>query len=83
MSESVVIQLWGSPTCRRYQRMREAVLATARRLDVSLRLEEVNDAGRLASVNPLHLPQLRMGERVLARGNPPSADAIARWLMDA
>ena len=83
MQPEITIELWGVATCRRYQRMRRAVLEGAQRLGVNVRLEEINDAGRLARVNPLHLPQLRMGERVLARGNPPSADAVARWLTES
>ena len=78
----ISIHLLGSPTCPRYQRMRQVVLDEAQRLGVDVRLEEINDVGRLARVNPLHLPQLRLGERVLARGNPPSADAVARWLTE-
>ncbi len=83
MSKTVVIQLWGSPTCPRYQRMRRTVLEEAQRLGVDIQLDEINDARQLAMVNPLHLPQLRMGDRILARGNPPSADAIAGWLSQA
>ena len=79
----ISLRLLGSPTCHRYQRMRQVVLDEAQRLGVDVRLEEINDAGRLARVNPLHLPQLRLGERVLARGNPPSADAVARWLTES
>lgn len=74
------LQLWGSPTCPRYQRMRRTVLNEAQRLGVDVQLEEINDAGRLAGVNPLHLPQVRMGERVLARGNPPTPETVAQWL---
>ena len=83
MTGDVIIQLWGSPTCPRYQRMRSTVLAEAQRLGAAVRLEEINDVGRLARVNPLHLPQLRIGGEIVARGNPPSADAVARWLTEA
>ena len=83
MTAAVTIQLWGSPTCPRYQRMRRTVLNEAQRLGVDVRLEEINDAGHLAGVNPLHLPQLRRNGQVLARGNPPRPAEVARWLMEA
>ncbi len=79
----ISLRLLGSPTCHRYQRMRQVVLDEAQRLGVAIRLEEINEAGRLASVNPLHLPQLRLGGEIVARGNPPSADAVARWLTES
>lgn len=79
--DAPILQLWGSPTCPRYQRMRRIVLAEARRLGAAIQLEEINDAARLAGVNPLHLPQLRLGERVLARGNPPTPETVAQWLI--
>lgn len=83
MASTLVMQLWGSPTCPRYERMRRTVLEEAQRLGVDVRLDEINDVGRLARVNPMHLPQLRMDDRVLARGNPPSAEAVASWLSQA
>ncbi len=78
----ISIHLLGSPTCPRYQRMRQVVLDEAQRLGVDVRLEEINDVGRLARVNPLHLPQLRLGGEIIARGNPPSPAAVTRWLTE-
>jgi hypothetical protein len=75
-------QLIGSPTCRRYQRMREILMAAAIRLDIPVDLNEINDTQRLMQFNPLSLPQFTIDGHLMAVGNPPAKTDVERRLRE-
>jgi Thioredoxin domain len=77
------IKLVGSPLCRRYQRMCQQALEAATRLGVEIQLQEVNDPKRLSQANPLNLPQLYIGETLVASRNPPKAKEIEQQIQKA
>ncbi len=72
------VKLFGTPACRRYQRMRELILAEAQRLGVEIELTEIGDTESLSKINPLSLPRLYVGDELVASQNPPRAQEIAR-----
>ncbi len=74
-----MLQLFGAPQCRRYQRMRAQALQACARV-AGCQLEEVNDTERLAQHNPLDLPLLVWQGEVIFRRNPPTADEIVARL---
>lgn len=74
------IRLVGSPACRRYHKMRAAVLDAAARLGVQVNLEEVNDTERLSAFNPLSLPRLYIEDKLVASQNPPKTQDVERAL---
>ncbi|HEY53300.1 MAG TPA: thioredoxin family protein [Caldilineae bacterium] len=76
----IVVQLIGAPSCRRYQKMREIVVTEAERLNIPIRLEEIDGAARLAQYNPLSLPRLDIGGNLVASPNPPTPTAVAHHL---
>lgn len=65
-------RLFGTPACRRYQRMRVWLTAEAARLGLSLDLSEINDMEQLSQFNPLSLPRLYLGKTLVASQNLPS-----------
>ena len=79
----IPIQLIGSPTCRRYQKMRDVVETEAARLGLAIALEEINDTPRLMRFDPLRLPQLHIGGELVARGNPPKTSDVGSRLQAA
>ena len=76
----IEVRLMGTPACRRYQRMRDLILAEVRKLGVEIRLTEIGDTASLSQVNPLSLPRLYVGDELLASQNPPKADVISQVL---
>lgn len=80
MIDTISIQLIGAPTCRRYQKMRTIVQDEAAPLGLVLALEEINDTARLAQINPLSLPQLHIGGKLVAQGNPPKPVLVRQIL---
>ncbi len=66
----------GTPSCRRYQRMRDLVFVEAEKLGAAIQLTEVGDTESLSQVNPLSLPRLYIGDELLASQNPPSVQII-------
>jgi hypothetical protein len=64
------IQLWGTPQCRRYQKMRTAVQKAAAALGLEIELQEINDTDQLSQSNPLDLPRLCLEGEVIASRNP-------------
>ncbi len=72
----IPVKLIGTPACRRYQRMRDAVLKEAERLGIAIQLEEIGDTESLSQINPLSLPRLYIGETLVAAQNPPKSQEI-------
>lgn len=76
MSHMTLVTLYGTPSCRRYQRMREMVINASQRLGVPIELQEVGDTGSLSQINPLSLPRLYIRERLVASQNPPRVQEV-------
>lgn len=76
----VTVTLYGTPSCRRYQRMRELVIREAERLGVPIQLDEIGDTKRLSQINPLSLPRLYIGGDLIASQNPPQAQIVGTAL---
>lgn len=74
------VTLYGTPSCRRYRKMRAVILAEAQKLGVEIQLTEIGDAESLSKINPLSLPRLYIGDELLASQNPPGAEDVARIL---
>lgn len=74
------VTLYGTPSCRRYQRMRDSVLTEAQKLGVEIHLTEIGDTESLSKINPLSLPRLYVGDELVASQNPPKAQEIAQAL---
>lgn len=76
----IEVRLMGTPACRRYQRMRDLILAEAQKLGAEIYLTEIGDTESLSQVNPLSLPRIYVGDDLLASQNPPKADVASRAL---
>lgn len=76
----IQVTLYGTPSCRRYQKMRDAILVEAEKLGAQIQLIEIGDIESLSKINPLSLPRLYVGDELLASQNPPKADAAAQAL---
>jgi len=76
----LTVTLYGTPACRRYQRMRDVVVAEAERLGIAIRVEEIGDVEQLSKINPLSLPRLYIAGDLVASQNPPKAQAIENVL---
>lgn len=74
------VTLYGTPSCRRYQRMRDLILTEAQKLGVEIDLTEIGDTENLSKINPLSLPSLYVGDELVASQNLPRAQEIARAL---
>ena len=72
----IQIKLLGSPTCRRYQKMRACVVEEAERLKVDIQVEEIADTEILSQFYPLSLPRLYVGGDLVASQNPPKTDKV-------
>jgi hypothetical protein len=76
----VIVKLMGTPTCRRYQKMRTRVIEEAERLKIAIQVEEVGDMETLSRLNPLSLPRLYIKDISVASQNPPKAETITQAL---
>jgi len=76
----IEIRLMGTPACRRYQRMRDLILAEAQKLGAEIQLTEVGDTESLSKINPLSLPRLYIGDELVASQNPPKVEDVVRAL---
>jgi hypothetical protein len=76
----ISIQLWGTPLCRRYQRMRTAVLESAAELGLEIELEEINETEQLSQSNPLDLPRLVANGELIASRNSPKTHVLTEKL---
>jgi len=77
----VKIELWGTPQCRRYQKMRTSVQDAAAALGLEFELQEINDSGQLAQSNPLDLPRLCLDGEVIASRNPPKESVLREKML--
>lgn len=76
----IPVKLFGTPACRRYQKMRDLVLTEAQKCGIEITLTEIGDTESLSKINPLSLPRLYVGGQLVASQNPPRAQEIARAL---
>ena len=74
------ITLLGSPTCRRYKKMHQAVQDAFKQLKLTHTLEEINDIADLSKHNPLSLPRLMINNQLAFSQNPPRAEEIIAYL---
>jgi len=77
----IQITLYGTPSCRRYQRMRKLVVHEADQLGVTIQIDEVSDFTLLSQINPLSLPRLYIGGELIASQNPPQIQAVEQALL--
>jgi hypothetical protein len=76
----IPVKLIGTPTCRRYQKMRARVFEEAERQKLAIQVEEVGDTETLSKFNPLSLPRLYIRDVLVASQNPPKAKIILQAL---
>ena len=76
----ITVKLMGTPTCRRYQKMRTRVIEEAERLEIAIQVEEVGDMETLSELNPLSLPRLYIRDILVASQNPPKVETITQAL---
>lgn len=76
----LTVTLYGTPACRRYQKMRDLVFAAAERLGIAIHMEEIGDIEQLSKINPLNLPRLYIAGDLVASQNPPKAQMIENML---
>lgn len=74
----ITVTLYGTPTCRRYRKMRELVLDQSARLNLPIQLDEISETAQLAQFNPLSLPRLHINGQMVASKNPPSVEQISQ-----
>lgn len=74
------LQLFSTPHCRRYQKMRALALETAAQLGLDVHMEEINDTDWLSQSNPLNLPRLVANGEIIASRNPPKANRLVAQL---
>jgi hypothetical protein len=79
----VTVTLYGTPACRRYQRMRELVLNASEKAGLSIDLKEIGDTESLSRINPLSLPRMHIGANLVAAQNPPNPQIIEAALAKA
>lgn len=72
--------LYGTATCRRYQRMKTALLEAAEKTQTALTLKEVEELKALEQFNPLSLPRLYLNDELVASQNPPKVEVVIRFL---
>jgi len=77
----IQVTLYGTPSCRRYQKMRELVLFESDRLGITVRLKEIGDTDQLSKINPLSLPRLYIGDELVASQNPPKVQIVEQALL--
>ncbi len=79
----VMVTLYGTPDCRRYQKMRELVVNASEKTGIPIELKEIGDTESLSRINPLSLPRLHIGEGLAASQNPPKPQIIEAALAKA
>ena len=76
----LTVTLYGTPSCRRYQRMQKLVLDEAARLNNSIQVNEISDTAQLVQFSPLSLPRLYINDKLVASQNPPKVEQITKML---
>jgi hypothetical protein len=79
----IIVRLLGTPLCRRYQRMRTAILEAAAELRLDIEFEEINATEQLSQSNPLDLPRLYLNGELIALRNPPKSKALVDQIRSA
>ena len=74
----ISITLYGTPSCRRYKKMRQLVLDEAVRLNISIHLDEIMETAQLVQFSPLSLPRLYINDQLVASQNPPRIEQITK-----
>ena len=74
----ISITLYGTPSCRRYKKMRQLVLDEAVRLNISIHLDEIIETAQLVQFSPLSLPRLYINDQLVASQNPPRVEQITK-----
>lgn len=74
----ISITLYGTPSCRRYKKMRQLVLDEAVRLNISILLDEIIETAQLVQFSPLSLPRLYINDQLVASQNPPRVEQITK-----
>jgi len=77
----ITVKLFGTPACRRYQRMRESIIHKAERLGILVEIHEIGDTESLSKINPLSLPRLYIADELVASQNPPNVQVLERALL--
>ena len=74
---------WGCPRCRQLEKLaREVVAELAIPVDVE-RVMDIDRIPTLASFGIFSLPGLLIDGKLVATGNLPSKERLARWILDA
>ena len=76
----ITVTLYGTPTCRRYQKMHKLVLDESARLNLPVQVDEVSETAQLVQFSPLSLPKLYINDKLVASQNPPKVEQITKVL---
>ena len=76
----ITVTLYGTPSCRRYQKMHKLVLDEAMRLDIPIQLHEISETAQLVQFSPLSLPRLYINDKLVASQNPPKVEQVTKML---
>jgi hypothetical protein len=76
------LKLVGVDTCRRYRRMRELVLTEAERAGIEIALVEETEVEEILKYGTVNLPLLLIGDTRIGQGNPPSRQALRKYLKE-
>lgn len=76
----LTVTLYGTPSCRRYQKMRKLVLDEAARLNLPIQVNEISETAQLAQFSPLSLPRLYINDKLVASQNPPKVEQVTKML---
>lgn len=76
----LTVTLYGTPSCRRYQRMQKLVVDEATRLNIPIQINEISETEQLVQFSPLSLPRLYINDKLVASQNPPKVEQITKML---
>lgn len=76
----LTVTLYGTPSCRRYQRMQKLVVDEATRLNIPIQVNEISETEQLVQFSPLSLPRLYINDKLVASQNPPKVEQITKML---
>jgi hypothetical protein len=76
----LTITLYGTPSCRRYQKMHKLVVDAAARLNLPILVTEISETAQLIQFSPLSLPRLYINDKLVASQNPPKVEQITKVL---
>ena len=76
----IIVTLYGTPACHRYQKMKKLVLDESARLNLPVKMDEVSETAQLVQFSPLSLPRLYINDQLVASQNPPRVEQITKML---